>query len=129
MLSKKKSQGRIIIPAGVTPWPHEMRVARILVAAGHTVEFLPERNSKTADILLDGTVYEIKSPRSDKSRRWEENVKYALKQSNKIIFDSSRIKDKQDENVYHFLISVSKRYKSIKKLIFITKRGKTIDIK
>ena len=34
--------GKIIVPAGVRPWPHELRVAEVLAAAGHRVEFLPE---------------------------------------------------------------------------------------
>lgn len=129
MLSKKKSQGRIIIPVGVTPWQHELRVARILAAAGHAVEFLPERNSKTADILLDGVVYEIKSPISNKPDKLERNLKRALKQSTNIIFDSHRIKNMTDYNVMRFIKKKVAEQKQIKRLIYITKFGKIIDIK
>lgn len=58
----KTEKSQIIIPAGTHPWPHELRVADILALAGHTVEFLSTGTQKTADILLDGIKYEIKSP-------------------------------------------------------------------
>ena len=48
------SRGKVIVPANANPWPHEQRVAKILALAGHAVEFIPESNTKTADILLDG---------------------------------------------------------------------------
>ena len=119
----------IVIPAGRIPWSHELRVANILAKAGHRVEFLPELNGKTANILLDGVKFEIKSPRTNKPDKIERNIKRALMQSNNIIFDSSRIKNMRDDNLQHFLAKKAIQYKRINHLIFITKRGKIIDIK
>jgi hypothetical protein len=31
--------GKIIIPAGRDPWPHELHRAKVLASAGHIVEF------------------------------------------------------------------------------------------
>ena len=43
----------IIIPQNSKPWPHELRVAKILCAAGYWIEFIPESDTaKTPDILL-----------------------------------------------------------------------------
>ena len=62
---KKPQTGKIIIPASANPWPHEKRVAKILAQAGYRVEFIPEGTIGTADIYLNKTIYEIKSPKSN----------------------------------------------------------------
>lgn len=127
MAKQKKSQ--IIIPAGTHPWPHELRVADILALAGHTVEFLPTRTQKTADILLDGVEYEIKSPFTNNPKKIIRNVKRALQQSQNIIIDSSRIKGMRDDVLRKLLVSRAKGQKTLKRLLLITKHGQIIDIK
>lgn len=122
-------KGQIIISAGRKPWPHELRVANILALAGHKVEFLLESNTSTADILLNGIEYEIKSPITNKFDKLERNIKRGLKQSENIIFDSSRIKNMRDDNLLRFLVKKAKRQKQINRLIFITKHKNIIDIK
>lgn len=127
MLKKNKKQGIFIAP-GRRPWPHEMRVAEILAMAGHYIEFLEESSLHTADILLDGMEYEIKSPESFNSNTFEHKLKDAVKQSPNLIIDSSRIKKVQDRKICNFLVNQVKRQKQIKKMLFITKQGKIIDI-
>ena len=127
-MKKSTKKGRIVIPAGRKPWPHELRVAEILAAAGHMVEFLPETSLKTADIRLYGVEYEIKSPFTNKPDKLERNLKRALKQSKNIIFDSSRTKNIRDDKLYKFLMTKAGQQKQIGRLIFITKRGRTIEI-
>ena len=122
-------KGHVIIPAGRRPWPHELRVADILAMAGHVVEFIPESNTKTADIYLDGVEYEIKSPFTNKTDKIERNIKRGLKQSKNIIFDSSRIVQLRDDNLRRFLVNKARTQKQIGKLILITKHGQIIDIK
>lgn len=126
---KNRKKGQIIIPAGRKPWVHELRVANILALNSHKVEFLPENNEKTPDILLDGIPYEIKSPITNKADKLERNIKRGLRQSKNIIFDASRIKNMRDNNLRQFLINKAKRQKQIDGLILITKRGQVIDIK
>ena len=128
-MNNHKQRGRTIIPAGRKPWPHELRIAEILAAAGHNIEFLPETNINTADILLDGVEYEMKSPITNKPDKLERNIKRGLKQAHNIIFDSSRIKNMRDDNLRRFLTRKAKEQKQIGELIFITKRGQIIDIK
>lgn len=115
------SRGKVIVPANANPWPHEQRVAKILALAGHAVEFIPESNTKTADILLDGVEFEIKSPKSANANSLEHILKKAVKQSCNIIIDTSRMKNIRDDNTRRFLVNQARLRKQIKKLIMITK--------
>ena len=105
-----------------------MRVANILAKAGFNVEFLQESTIATADILLDGEVFEIKSPFTNKPDKIERSIKRGLKQSNNIIIDSSRIKNMKDGILLKYLIRKLREQKQINRMILITKRGKIIDI-
>lgn len=126
-MKKSTKKGRIIIPAGRKPWPHELRVAEILAAAGHMVEFLPETSLRTADILLDGVEYEIKSPRSSTPNSLEHLLKKSLKQSQNIIISLMRINGMHG-SILHFLAIQAKTRKRLKKLLVVTKQGRIIDI-
>ena len=106
-----------------------MRVAEILALAGHRVEFLPESIHKTPDIRLDGIEFEIKSPITNKTEKIERNIKRALKQSDNIIIDSSRIRNYQEQRILGYLTQKARTQKQIHRLIFITKNGQIIDIK
>ena len=121
-------KAQIIIPAGLTPWPHELRAARILALAGHTVEFLPVARIKMADIKLDGTAFEIKSPITNNPKKNIRNIKRALQQSPNVIIDSSRIKGMRDDTLRKLLASRARDQKTLKKLLLITKGGQVIDI-
>ena len=124
----KKLNGNVIIPANASPWPHEIRVAKILALAGHEVIFIPEGTISSADIYLDGVMYEIKSPISATANSLEHLLKKALKQSPNIIIDTSRMRNARDDNTRKFLISQTKSRKGIKRLIMIAKQGQIIDI-
>lgn len=125
---KKKGIGCIVIPAGVKPWPHEMRVVEILADSGCVVEFLPTANMRTADALVDGVEFEIKSPRSSNANSLEHILKKVLKQSCNVIIDMMRIKTMSDYNVQKFLIVQFRTRRQIKRLILITKNNQIIDI-
>lgn len=61
----------LIIFNGVKPWPHELETAVSLVKSGHTVVFRAKSEKykvKTADILLDGQIWELKAPNGKKCR-------------------------------------------------------------
>ena len=94
-----KQKGRVVIPADANPWPHEVRVAKILALAGYSVEFIPEANLKTPDIYLDGTMYEIKSPITNNPKKIIRNVKRALEKCPNVIIDSSRVKGLRDDAI------------------------------
>ena len=126
----KKRKGKIIIPDGRVPWAHEMRAAEILAADGHVVEFLPEGMIKTADILLDGVEFEVKSPLTSKINTFEHNLKRAVKQSSNIIIDASRMDCRRmpETKIKTFLIAKCRRHRQIKRMLLITKAGQIVDI-
>lgn len=127
MLEKNKKRG-VYIASGRNPWPHELRVAKILALAGHYVEFLPEGNLHSPDIRLDGAGYEIKSPEAFNTNTFEHKIKDATKQSPNLIIDSSRIKKVRDDKIRNFLVGRVRKQKQIKKMLFVTKKGEIIDI-
>lgn len=102
-------------------------MAKILALAGYRVEFIPEATIKTPDIYLGRTAYEIKSPISDKINAVERNLTRALAKCQNIIFDSSRMKVRDDQ-IMRELIRRRREGKGLKKLLFINKRGMIIDI-
>lgn len=118
----------VYIEPGRKPWAHELRVAEILALAGHRVEFLAEGTLPSADILLDGIEYEIKSPKTTSANSLEHILKRALKQSPNIIIDTSRMKNVRDDNLRKFLVAQVRSRKQIKKLLMVNKRGQIIDI-
>ena len=126
--NRKKTTGKIITPADASPWPHEERVAKILAAYGFVVEFIPENILKSADIYLDGTIFEIKSPTSDKESAIERNLKRGNKQSRNIVFDSSRMRKVSDKRILNILVEKLAKQPTLKKIYFIDKRGNLFDI-
>ncbi len=124
----KVEKGEIIIPAGVRPWPHELRVAEILALEGHKVRFLPTSIIKTPDIVLDGIEFEIKSPITSNPKKIVRNIKRALQQSNNVIIDAARIKGMSDKMLCKLLIGRAKDQKTLKRLLLITKSCQVIDI-
>ena len=128
MIYVTKQKGRVVIPADANPWPHEVRVAKILALAGHSVEFIPEANLKTPDIHLDGTMYEIKSPITNNPKKIVRNVKRALEKCPNVIIDSSRVKGLRDDAIRRTLKNKVKDLAGLKNLIFINKRGQIVDI-
>lgn len=130
-MNKTEYKPGVFKPADRRVWPHEDRTAEILARAGHYIEFLPEGGSSSPDILMDGVIYEMKSPRSLKANSMEQLIKDALykKHCPNIIFDSHRVKGAYaDGKIRSFLIGQVKARKAIKNMLFITKRGKIIDI-
>ena len=127
MNNRNIKRGRVVTPADANPWPHEKQVARILALAGHYVEFIPETSIKTPDIYLERTAFEIKSPISNKIKAVERNITRALEKSPNVIFDSSRMKVRDDQ-IMRELIKRRKTGKGLERLLFINKRGMIIDI-
>ena len=76
---------------------------------------------------MDGVEYEIKSPETGKTSSLEQIIRTALKQCPNVIINSSRMK-MNDARVRGFLVKKCREQKQIKKMLFITKSGKIIDI-
>lgn len=126
-----KPSGSIIIPAGLDVWDHELKTAQVFAKHGYIVEFLitnQAQRAKTADVLIDGVVYEIKSPKTDKLSAIERNLKRALKQSDSIIIDSRRMHKLHDSTIQKYLTQKLKQQRSIKRLLLVDRRHQIIDI-
>ncbi|MDR1014069.1 MAG: hypothetical protein LBL86_03710 [Coriobacteriales bacterium] len=87
---------RVIIPTDISPypWPHEVSAAVILAEHFQAdVEFLKRIvNSRSADVLIKSTIWEIKSPTGKGKRNIQHTLSAALKQSRCIVFDARRSK-------------------------------------
>jgi len=127
----KKTRGSVIIPAGLDIWDHEIRTAQVFARDGHTVQFMVADQGyrrKTADVLIDGVAYEIKSPKADKLSAIERNLKRATRQSSNIIIDSRRMSKIHDTTIQSFLAQKLKQQKTIKMLLFVNRKHQIIDI-
>lgn len=124
----KKSKGKII-PNGVVLKTHENATVVFLTEQGFDIELIPRSNTQgvhTPDILMDGIKWEMKSPKGEGGSLMKNTIQKALKQSQNIIIDLRRAKRHQTK----CLREIERQFnnsKSIKKLLVITKTGKTVE--
>ena len=127
-----EQHGEIIITPDIDVWPHELRTAQALASAGYRIEFLKRKlgkHERSADVSIDSIIWEMKSPKSNKLKRIERTLRDALHQSSHIIFDSQRIKSLNDGQIQSELEKWAPRLKSMRGLIFVTKKRGVIVIK
>jgi len=129
MVKKKRKQsnpGQVVIPASHPnpPEPHEIDTAWTL--ARHfrcTVEFLIPADDymrKTADIIMLGVEWEIKSPIGNSKATIENQFRRASKQSKYIVIDTRRTTLDCDRIEKMLLLELNKR-PIIKRVILIKK--------
>lgn len=131
MTRTKNNNGGIRIPANTNVWKHELHTARALAMAGYVVEFLLAKNIKNVkspDIFMNGHKWEIKSPKTDRLSVVERNLKRATRQSHNVIIDSHRLRKLHDVTIQRFLVQKYKEQKTIKRLLFINRKRKIVDI-
>ena len=130
-----KTGKEVIIPPGMIPPPeqHEIEAAWILTQHYNcTVQFLKPSigyKVKTADFVMLGVLWELKSPTSDSYRRCvSKRLDRAGTQSRSIVFDGRRT-SLTDEFLHKELIKELAKRSSIERLIFITKNSEVIALK
>jgi hypothetical protein len=126
-----RKSGKVIIPATISPWDHELKTAHVLAQYGYVVEFVAVSNDhkvKSADVVIDGVLYEIKSPTANKLSAVERNLKRAYHQSTNIIFDSRRMKRLPDKSIQKELIKQFTLTRNIKRILFVNRKHEVIDI-
>ena len=118
-----------LITNSVYLMPHEQATVDFLLRHGYMVELIPRSKVAgvhTADILLDGVPFEIKSPTGRKRWTITRNLKRARKQSKYIVLDLRRIC--RDEVL---CIREAKSYlmnsRVIERVMIITKERKILD--
>lgn len=127
-----KHQGKIIAPSELNIQEHEMSTARAIADVGHDVEFAHRTwgNRVTSpDVIINGVAWEMKSPHSSDKKAIERNLRRACKQSTSIIFDAQRIKGASDAEVERRVRSIYPHIKGIRRLWFVGRDRKIIDIK
>jgi hypothetical protein len=77
---------------------------------------------------MNGKKWEIKSPRAQKLSAVERNLKRAYHQSTNIVFDSRRMGHLPDKVIQKELIKQFKLTKNIKRMLFVNRKSKVIDI-
>jgi hypothetical protein len=131
MGNKKNKPGKIIIPVGMKPRPrpHEIEVAEIL--AEHfkvDVEFVPTTERSTPDFLINGVLWELKSPQGKGKNNIQRQLQYASRQSSNVIIHAGRSKMHASkirrEVEYQFKI-----VKSAERLLYVSKDKKVVEIK
>ena len=125
---------RVIIPNTINPLPNEHEISAAHILARHyktIVEFIAPIQSykqKTPDIIMNGLLWEIKSPNgSSKKTTVEKQLRTALKQSNNVIFDSRHTKLTQGV-IIRQLLENAKLHKKTSKIILISKDEKVIEL-
>ena len=86
----------VIIPSDIKPYPEAHEISAAAILAEHfkvDVEFVRRIiNAKSADVLISGVIWEIKSPTGKGKRNIQHTLSDALKQSKCIVFDARRSK-------------------------------------
>lgn len=128
----KGKQGTIVAPSSLNVLPHELDTARALADAGMDVEFVPRikgNRSKSADIVANGVLWEMKSPKSGKLRVVEKHIRAALHQSRDIVFDSRRMKGLSDRAIKEEVTKWANSLTHLRRLIYVDRAGEVVKIK
>lgn len=123
--------GKITIPPKANIWPHELKTAQVLASYGFDVYFIVKserERENSADCMINGEKWEIKSPNANHTKTIRKNIKEARKQSKNIIIDSCRIKRASDMAIMREVLKLAGEIKYINKLKYINKKREIIDI-
>lgn len=116
---------------GVDFKAHEEDTAKFLIKYGFNIEaIIPThiKGNKNADILVNGAIWEMKSPIG--SGRWtiRRQFQYAGGQASYLILDLRRAKVQKDR-LKSEVLNCYKLSSSIRKLMIITPSNKLLDVK
>ena len=118
----RKQQGKII-PNGVLLKEHEYKTVLFFTERGYDVELIPPTNSpksKSPDIIMQGLVWEMKSPQGKGKNNVSNNLKKASKQSANIIFDFRRYNKRIVKSAIREAINLYGDSRRIKRMYVIT---------
>ena len=121
----------VIVKTDLIDSPHDHEMTAAVILAHHfktNVIFLRPERKKTPDIEVNGTKWEIKSPKGNGKKTIDNNLRTARKQSHNIVIDLRRAKlhqKKAEARIRYYLASGPH---DIKRLKIITKARKIIDI-
>jgi hypothetical protein len=122
---------RVIVKTDLVDVPKEHELSAAVILAYHfqtDVVFLRPETKKTPDIEVNGTKWEIKSPRGKGKKTIDNNLRAAHKQSRDVVLDLRRSKLHQNKASSRINYYLSAGPHHIKHLKIITKTQKIIDI-
>lgn len=131
-LASKDRIGKITKTGDVSPWPHEEATAKTLSLYGHNVEFIRKSNRErehSADAYVDNAKWEFKSPTAKHTKTILKNLKESKWQANYVVLDSRRMKGVPNAAIFREVIANIKQIPEIKRLKYISKKGKLLDVK
>ena len=121
---------RIVTPTGVNPENHEIEIAIILMKYfKKDVEFLRPIDGfkiKTPDAVIDGVLWEFKSPIGNSKKSTIQAQFRGLKQSRNIVIDSRRTK-LDDEIIIQRIKQEMTEHRKVGNVLLITKSSVVIE--
>ena len=115
---------------GVVTEPHEDSTILYLTQFGFDIELIKPTSTKNAnnpDVLIMGTIWEIKRPESSNETTIKNRFRKASKQATKIIFDLRGVK-KDVSKVERRIMKLFKEGGRVKRMMIIEKNGRLFDI-
>lgn len=115
---------------GVKPEPGEEGTIKYLTLFGFDIEFIRPSSTKKAknpDVLIMGTIWEIKTPTSSNENTIKMRFRDASKQAEKIIFDLRGVK-KNPDKVERQIMDLFMGDGRVRHMMLIKKDGRLLDI-
>lgn len=120
----------VIVPIAIKPKPSEQELSAAYILADyfqHDVQFVLRANCKTPDFLIDGVMWELKSPTGSGKRNIQHVISKALKQSCYIVVDA-RMSKINMQKVQSRLSAEMKLNRQIRRLLLIDKQKNVVEI-
>lgn len=114
---------------GVRLEPHEENTAKFLVLYGFNIEAIRPMNTpklNNPDILMNGTIWEMKAPIKYNENTLKIRMKKASKQAKRIVFDFRNMK-RDYEEAQAFVIKLFIGNREMRRMIIVTKDKKVLD--
>ena len=129
-LVSKNKIGRVSL-GKVKPEKHEYDTFYFLASHGFNIEIIKPSNipkTKSPDVLLDGVIWEIKSPTGSGNSTIGRQFHKASKQADRLILDLRRVNILASKAESQAKSRFSKAT-NIRRLLLITKDGRLLDIR
>ncbi len=114
---------------GIKPEPNEEKTFKYLTLFGFNIELIRPVNAAKVhnpDVLIMGTIWEVKTPTSSKENTIKNRFREASKQSTKIIFDLRLITKNADDAEKQILTLFGKNGR-VRRLMLIEHNGELFD--
>ena len=115
---------------GIKPEPCEKFTLNYLILFGFNIELIKPvgvKGTNNPDVLIFGTIWEIKTPTSHNKNTIKMRFRHASNQAQKVIFDLRGIEKHADE-VEKQIIELFKGDGNVRRMMLIAKSGKIFDI-